>query len=74
MRSALKAAGLSVSPGLFGTTAFGAHNGSLLPLILYGLVQTLTLAVYAATHASFYLELRLWKEGPATDALAEVFG
>jgi hypothetical protein len=33
-----------------------------------------SLAVYAAMHASCYVELREWKHGPASAALADVFG
>ncbi len=36
--------------------------------------RTVTTLVWAVIQTSLYVELRNWKEGPPTDALAEVFG
>jgi hypothetical protein len=49
-------------------------SGTLLLLFVVGiLIRTAVSAVTAAVHGSFYVELRAWKEGPAVDALADVF-
>lgn len=39
-----------------------------------GLAQTPVFAVWATAQNALYLELRDWKEGPAADRLAEIFG
>ncbi|MEA3063884.1 MAG: hypothetical protein QOJ27_312 [Sphingomonadales bacterium] len=38
------------------------------------IVQTVTSAVWGVIQTSLYVELRLWKDGPATEKLAEIFG
>lgn len=43
-------------------------------LVATVLVQTVSSAVWGVVLASLYVELREWKDGPAADALAEVFG
>jgi hypothetical protein len=42
--------------------------------VLTALSATITTAVWGVIRTSLYIELREWKDGPATDALAEVFG
>lgn len=53
--------------------AAGSSRAFVLAVIVTIVVRTLTLATYGAMHASTYVELREWKEGPAVDALADVF-
>lgn len=42
--------------------------------VLTALSGTITTAVWAVIRTSLYIELREWKDGPATDTLADVFG
>jgi hypothetical protein len=53
-----------------------ASNGSvpLGYLVINGIAGTLTSAVWGVIQTSLYVELRDWKDGPATQALAEIFG
>lgn len=71
---ALRAVGVNWPPFLSSGFVFDMSGSFLLAAGVMILVRTLGLGVYAAMHASFYVELREWKDGPATDALAEVFG
>jgi uncharacterized membrane protein len=43
-------------------------------LVINGIAGTLTSAVWGVIQTSLYIELRHWKDGPATEALAEIFG
>lgn len=43
-------------------------------LAVTAVVQTVTSAVWGAIQTSLYVELRDWKDGPATEQLAEIFG
>lgn len=56
--------------GLNGTAAIGS---SAWYLIGTALVQTVVAAVWGAIQTSLYVELRLWKDGPAGSALADIF-
>ena len=61
--------------GSFQGMAASALGG--LPLSYYVLTavsKTLVAAVWGVIQTSLYVELRNWKDGPPTDALAEVFG
>lgn len=69
INAALRAVGLEWE----GQVPSGWESRPLASLIVYALVMTVSLALYAAMHTACYVELREWKEGPATDALAEVF-
>ncbi len=45
------------------------------PLVLANAVfQTLTSAIWGTMQASLYVELRDWKDGPASNRLADIFG
>jgi hypothetical protein len=60
-----------------GMTRLAEAMGSGVPIfwaIGNALVATFTTAVGALVQSSLYIELREWKEGPAVDRLAEVFG
>jgi hypothetical protein len=70
----LRGAGIASAGGLATGGALSPNGGSLIGLALFAGMQAIGLTIYAAMHASMYLELREWKEGPATDALAEIFG
>ena len=41
---------------------------------VFAAYDTLALAVWGVLQTSLYVELRLWKEGPATETLADIFG
>lgn len=61
------------SPADFSAAAIS----SSLPLAYYainGVFQTLNLAVWGAIQTSLYVELREWKDGPANERLADIFG
>lgn len=48
-----------------------------MPIAYYAvnaLFQTVSLALWGVVQASLYVELREWREGPRTDALADIFG
>ena len=59
-----------------GDPASEAVVGDLSPrlLAINAVVQTISSAVWGVVLASLYVELREWKDGPAADALADVFG
>ncbi|MBV9930055.1 MAG: hypothetical protein JO013_03830 [Alphaproteobacteria bacterium] len=60
-----------------GMQAFTAMNRSgQLPiafLVVSGVVQTIVACVWGVCISSLYIELRDWKDGPPSEALAEVF-
>ncbi|HYG47426.1 MAG TPA: YciC family protein [Allosphingosinicella sp.] len=43
-------------------------------LLINGIAATLTSAVWGVIQTSLYVELRDWKDGPRTEALADIFG
>jgi hypothetical protein len=43
-------------------------------LAISGVAGTITSAVWGVIQTSLYVELRQWKDGPRTEALAEIFG
>jgi hypothetical protein len=43
-------------------------------MVINGIAATLTSAVWGVIQTSLYVELRHWKDGPATEALTEIFG
>jgi hypothetical protein len=54
-----------------------AAAGGGLPLAYYAInavFQTLSLAIWGVIQTSLYVELRDWKDGPATAKLADIFG
>lgn len=60
-------------PADFASTA--ATGG--LPIAYYAInavFQTISLAVWGVIQTSLYVELRDWKDGPATEKLADIFG
>jgi hypothetical protein len=65
------------STAVFGEAAIGEAgflNRSAGQLAVSAIMQTLSSAVWSVVLASLYVELREWKDGPAADALAEIFG
>jgi hypothetical protein len=46
---------------------------SIVSTIISLVISTLFLAFWCTLQASLYISLRNWKEGPQTEALAEVF-
>jgi uncharacterized membrane protein len=60
--------------GGFANFALATANGRPLWYLAFDAAsQTVTSAVWAAAQAALYVDLRDWKDGPATDNLAEVF-
>jgi hypothetical protein len=60
-----------------GVTEFAEASAGSLPLgylVINGISGTVTSAVWGVIQTSLYVELRDWKDGPATQALAEIFG
>ena len=47
---------------------------ALLPTILSALFNTVSITLAAAIQTSLYVELRNWKDGPASAALGDIFG
>lgn len=43
-------------------------------LLVNAVLQTVSLAVWGVIQTSLYVELREWKDGPATEQLADIFG
>ncbi|HEX6375968.1 MAG TPA: hypothetical protein VFZ91_09620 [Allosphingosinicella sp.] len=61
--------------GGVGNFAAMTEQGLPLPyLAVTAIVSTITSAVWGVIQTSLYVELRSWKDGPATDRLAEIFG
>lgn len=61
---------------LFAFSGMQAAIGQPLPLwymAVNTLVQSVTAAIWATLQTSLYVELRNWKDGPDTDALADIF-
>lgn len=60
--------------GLEQVAASAAQGPSLVQLAVNAVVATLYSAVSGVIPPSLYVELRDWKDGPQTEALAEIFG
>lgn len=60
--------------GIAEVAASAANGPSLGQLIVNGIVATIYSAVSGVIQPSLYVELRDWKDGPQTEALAEIFG
>jgi hypothetical protein len=60
-----------------GPADFASAAAAGLPLAYYAInavFQTLSLAIWGVIQTSLYVELRDWKDGPATAKLADIFG
>jgi hypothetical protein len=60
------------SPIEFATAA--AQGLPLAGLAINAVLQTFSLVMWGVIQASLYVELRNWKDGPATEKLADIFG
>jgi hypothetical protein len=60
--------------GLKGAALAASHGFGLSYFVLTALEKTVTTVIWGVMQTSLYVELRNWKDGPPTDALAEVFG
>ncbi|MEA3003715.1 MAG: hypothetical protein QOH81_2503 [Sphingomonadales bacterium] len=60
--------------GLQGMVAAMGGGVPISYYVLSAIAKTLTSAVWGVIQTSLYVELRDWKDGPASDTLAEVFG
>lgn len=65
---------LPVLGGARNMALFAGGGFSLSYFALDAFQRTVTILLWAVIQTSLYVELRNWKEGPPTDALAEVFG
>ncbi len=61
------------SGGTPDVTAIASLEGTLGYLVFTTLTQTISTAVWGTILSSLYIELRDWKDGPATDKLADIF-
>ncbi|HEY1606540.1 MAG TPA: hypothetical protein VGF77_13185 [Allosphingosinicella sp.] len=59
--------------GSFQLGALPTDARSLIVLFVTVVTSTISSVVYGVMHISCYIELREWKDGPAADALVEVF-
>jgi hypothetical protein len=59
--------------GLQGLAGMAAQGLPFWYLIVTALVNTVIATVWAAIQTSLYVELRNWKDGPQTEALADIF-
>jgi uncharacterized membrane protein len=60
-----------------GITDFAASAAGGMPvgyLVINGIAGTVTSAVWGVIQTSLFVELRDWKDGPRSEALAEIFG
>lgn len=70
----LASATLGVVTILFLREGSGTLAGfGLWSMLLTALTQTIGAAIWGAIQTSLYIELRLWKDGPADAALADIF-
>ena len=60
--------------GLQNMVAARLQGPSILATVLSGGFNTLSITVAAAIQTALYVELRNWKDGPATAALGDIFG
>jgi hypothetical protein len=51
-----------------------ARGMSIGYLAINGIAGTITSVVWGVMLTSLYVELRNWKDGPRTEALADIFG
>lgn len=59
--------------GLQGFAAMAQQGLPVMFLLVSGFISTILTAVIATIQTSLYVELRDWKDGPATESLSEVF-
>lgn len=62
---------------IYGLQGFAAASREGMPLwymVGAGVIQTLSAAIWGAIQTSLYVELRNWKDGPAPESLAAIFG
>jgi uncharacterized membrane protein len=64
----------SMYGGMEGMRATAATGFPLTYYAISAVSSTITSAVWGVIQTALYVELRNWKDGPPTDALAEVFG
>lgn len=60
-----------------GMTEFAASSAGGMPLgymLINTIAGTITSAIWGVIQTSLYVELRDWKDGPRTEALADIFG
>ena len=62
------------SPADFASAAASGNGPPVAYYTINAVFQTLSLAVWGVIQTSLYVELRHWKEGPATEKLADIFG
>ena len=60
--------------GLANFAATGTMGMPIGYLLINGIFGTITSAVWGVIQTSLYVELRDWKDGPRSEALAEIFG
>ncbi|HEX5182083.1 MAG TPA: YciC family protein [Allosphingosinicella sp.] len=65
---------VTIFGGLRGAAAATVQGFPLSYFVITAIATTVTTAVWGVIQTSLYVELRNWKDGPATDALADVFG
>jgi hypothetical protein len=59
--------------GDLGNSAANFQDMSVAFILVSALVQTVTSVVWGVIQSSLYVDLRDWKDGPRSDALAEIF-
>jgi hypothetical protein len=62
-----------VDLGVNGTEPTPGTRTSMLSIVAGAALQTVLVAVWAAINATLYLDLRIWKDGPAGGQLSEIF-
>ena len=72
--AAVGAIAIAIFGGIQGMATAAVVGFPLSYYILLAASNTITSAVWGTIQTSLYVELRDWKDGPPTDALAEVFG
>ncbi|HEX9947275.1 MAG TPA: hypothetical protein VGA98_07025 [Allosphingosinicella sp.] len=73
--AAIGVVGVMIYGGFEGFAASSASGDLPLAYLLVNVVAgTITSAVWGVVLTSLYVELREWKDGPKTEALAEIFG
>lgn len=60
--------------GIQNLAAAQASGTALVPTLLSAAFNTVSITVAAAIQTALYVELRDWKDGPATAALGDIFG
>jgi hypothetical protein len=59
--------------GVQGLTAGIRHGLPLGYLLVSGILATILTAIITTIQTSLYVELRNWKDGPASEKLADIF-